>query len=147
MKPAKPQHGYRLIRNIYLYLVALVGLVVFIIGSVGIINLVFKNYVFRVADYVYESAAPGLKGPCNIPYPDSYPQSSDIKARPLIMPSEEEVKLCKQGMLEQQRLQQQNQIGRDFSIAIAQILIGLPLWLIHWRIIQKEYHKNVAASR
>ena len=44
-----------IIRTVYLYLFALVGLVLTIIGGVIIVNNLLKTYVFKDADYRYDS--------------------------------------------------------------------------------------------
>lgn len=135
MKTAKSQPTHRTIRNIYLYAVALIGLIIFAIGSIGIINIVFKNYVFKIEEYIYEPVSRGMKSNCAMLYPDP----ADIQGKHLIAPSEEEIRLCEEKTKAQQKTQQKNQLARDFSIAIAQIFIGFALWLVHWRIIQKEW--------
>lgn len=48
---------YPLIRKIYLYLFALIGLVLITIGSVQLINLGLKVYVFTKADNYYNYPA------------------------------------------------------------------------------------------
>lgn len=43
------------IRLLYLYLFAFIGLLVVIIGSVQIVDLALKTYVFKVSEYSYYS--------------------------------------------------------------------------------------------
>jgi hypothetical protein len=45
-------------------------------------------------------------------------------------------------MEKQNEQMSRNQIGMDFSIAFAQLIVGLPVWLFHWNIIQKENRKK-----
>lgn len=137
--PGKKSH--RIIRNIYLYLVAMIGLVTLIFGLVGIINNVLLNYVFQVNDNVYTApvAYPGMKtSGCNQAYPDP----TDTTGKKLITPAAGEVQACEKALKDQQDQNRNNSIGREFSISIAQIAIGFPLWLYHWGVIQKEYKRK-----
>lgn len=103
------------IRIIYLYLFSFVGLLVVVIGSVRMVDLGLKIFVFKDADrYEYSVPAPvGEKGE---------------------MMDEQVMK--DQAMREQKRNRQ-----REFSGAFAMIAVGLPLYLYHWKTIQKE-NKN-----
>jgi hypothetical protein len=136
----KEQKSLRIIRNVYLYLVSMIGLMVLIVGTVGIINNILQNYLFRVNYNVYNEAAiyPYKSGPCYVAYPDP----SDKEGKKLITPTAEEIADCKKAQKEQQEQDNRNRVGEVFSIAIAQIVVGLPVWLFHWSIIQNEYKKR-----
>ena len=136
----KHKKSLRVIRNVYLYLVAMIGLVVMIFGAVGCINNVFQNYVFHVNDsYLNEPISPGMRGgTCN----QSYIDPTDTENKRMIVPTTQEVAECKTAQKEQQDQNQRNNIGREFSISIAQMLVGLPIWLFHWGIIQREYKRK-----
>lgn len=142
---AKKGNVSSVIRYIYLYLVAVIGLITFVMGAIGAVNIVLKNYVFQVNDFYYVPSAPIMEktGPCAQPYLDP----TDTQKKRLISPSEAEIKACEDRQTEndrkQQELNRKNDIGRDLSIAIAQLLIGLPLWLFHWSIIQNENRKKI----
>jgi hypothetical protein len=113
-----------LIRTIYLYLFSLVGLVLIVIGMVNLVDLGLKALVFKNADQP-------------IFYP-SYPMklvSPDAKETALT-PEEEEKYRAEQE--EAQKKQQQSERERSASNAIAMILIGTPLFLYHWRTIQRD---------
>lgn len=132
--------GQRFIRNLYLYLVAIIGLVVFIFGAVGIINNVLQNYVFHVDDSIYYQpiSVPGGKTGCA----QSYLDPTDPQGKKWLTPTAEEVAVCERQQKEQAEQNRRNNIGRELSISIAQIIIGLPLWLFHWGIIQSEYRRK-----
>lgn len=103
------------IRLIYLYLFAFVGLFTVVIGSVRMVDLGLKVFVFKEADkYEYTS-----------------PQPVDEKMK------FDEVKAKEQANRDQTRNRQ-----REFSGSIAMIAVGLPLYLYHWRTIQKENKKK-----
>ncbi len=133
----KPKKAVKIIRNVYLYLVSMIGLVVFIFGAVGLINTVFQNYVFQV-DYdfnAYSQPYPAMRGgTCAQPYPDS----ADKEGKKMITPTTQEIADCNDQLELQKAQNRKNRIGQDFSIAFAQMAVGLPVWLFHWGIIQKE---------
>ena len=128
----------RVIRNVYLYLVAMIGLVVFIFGAVGIINNVFQNYIFRVDYDNYTQPFPYGAGTCYSQYVDP----TDKEGKRLITPTPAESADCETKQAQQKEQNRINRIGTDFSISIAQIVVGLPIWLFHWAIIQKEYKRK-----
>ncbi len=148
---AQNQHGksYQVIRNIYLYMVAVIGLITFIFGAVGIINNLLQNYVFHVNDYAYAPVPyPGRFDSCAQPYP-APPDFTDIKmdVKRTVTPTKTEIETCQK---EQQKINEQNRwnnIGRELSVSIAQIAIGLPLWLFHWGIIQREHKRRQLTIR
>jgi len=139
-----------IIRTIYLYLFALVGLAMLVIGSSMIINLGLKAWIFTEADkqdnYISQPIPPYL--------------SSDVKVA-------QEVKVCgdkcELTQIQKEQVdkwlveydnweQQQKNIDpnawvvrnrqRQAATALSLILIGLPLWLFHWSIIKKDNKKE-----
>jgi len=135
----KPK-AMRVIRNVYLYLVAMIGLITFIFGSVGIINNILQRYVFQVDQMnIYTPVAyPGFKDQCSSPYPDP----ADPQGKLTLNPTTQEIADCRKAQDEQNKRANDSNYGRDLSISLAQIGIGLPIWLFHWGIIQKEYKKR-----
>jgi len=136
-----------LIRTIYLYLFACVGLVLLTIGTVQLVNLGLKMFIFTKAETSYVA----------------YPQ------RMILIPGEKTimednfavaVQNCEEKceLTETQQEQMENWLGdyalwqeneakqdykaerrhRDASMALAFILIGLPLYLFHWSVIKKD---------
>lgn len=103
------------IRLIYLYLFAFVGLLIVVIGSVRMVDLSMKIIVFKNADK-YEYAAP---------YPVDEKMNIDTS-------------LAK----EQADREQTRNRQREFSGALSMIVVGLPLYLYHWKTIQKENRKK-----
>jgi len=113
-----------LIRTIYLYLFSLVGLVIVVIGLVQLVDLGLKAFIFTNADQA-------------IMYP-SYPvkvASPDGKEA-VMTPAEEEKYNADQ--IAVQEKQKQSDRERTASNAIAMIIIGTPLFIYHWKIIQKD---------
>jgi hypothetical protein len=137
METNNTQHGksLRVIRNVYLYLVAMIGLITFIMGSVGIINNVFQGYIFKVDEYSYYEPY-GMKGDyCSQP-------DRNEKAEIISTPTAEEIEACRNEQQKQRENARVNNINRQFSIALAQLGVGLPVWLFHWAIIQREYRRK-----
>ncbi len=108
------------IRLLYLYLFAFIGLLVAVIGSIRLIELGLKVYVFGGADQ-YQNIAP-------------------VK----IDPAGKEIALTDSEKEQQKRdidTETKRQRERELSGALAMIIVGIPLYKYHWRIIQKEGKK------
>lgn len=103
------------IRLLYLYLFSFIGLLVVVIGSIQIVNLTLKVVIFKGADEYTIS-------------------------RPLMAPSKvasDEAEIYKQQVIDQKKETVRNR-QREFSNAIAMILVGAPLYFFHWKKIQHE---------
>lgn len=108
------------VRKVFLYLFAVIGLILVIIGGVSLVDLGLRTYVFKKADRSYcsyygTSVAPEKPGMAEERTPE---QIAEEKSR------------C-----EEQRTADKQ---RQASTATAQIIIGLPLYLYHWSRIRKE---------
>lgn len=121
----------RIIRNVYLYLMAMIGMITLIFGLVTAVNNVFSNYVFQVNDSYY--AYPVGSGPCD----QLSPVSPDPTQKKVELTTQQ-IADCEANVQKNNDMNRKNNIGREFSISIAQILVGLPIWFFHWGIIQKE---------
>lgn len=141
-----------IIRTIYLYLFALVGLVMVTIGGAQLVQLGLKVYVFTKADIEQYRSYPSM--------PPSFTldkSKTDVEA----------IKSCadKCGFTAEQKAQidqwlidyqtwQTEQKGnfsadyantqrsashqRDAAEALGLIIIGLPLYLYHWSVIKRD---------
>ena len=130
------------VRIVYLYLMTAIGLIVFIIGSVTIINTGLKAFVFKKADLNYNS------GPSEIYLAKSVNQVDALKTCDNLT-AEDKANI--EMWLADYKIWQENQKNQDpvtstrqreASTAIAMILVGFPIYLIHWRIIKKEKHSE-----
>lgn len=101
------------LRLLYLYLFSFVGLLITIIGSIQLIDLGLKTYVFKVDEYGY------------------YPMSPIVDEKGKVTMTVEEQK-------KQQEIEASNQKKRQISNSLAMILVGAPVYLYHWKIIKKE---------
>lgn len=98
------------LRLLYLYLFSAIGLTIVIFGSIQMVNLGLKAFVFKNAD-VYE-IYPGPKGEGEV------------------------VSVEEQKARQDREVSRQRQ--RELAGAISAIAIGLPLYFYHWNTIQKE---------
>lgn len=106
------------LKLLYLYLFSFIGLLVSVIGAIQIVDLGIKVYVFKGADRY-----------------DSYPVLTRVD------PFGKEVKLTEQEIAEQKRIQEtetQRQRQRQASTALAMLVVGIPLYKYHWRMIQQN---------
>lgn len=109
------------IRLLYLYLFSFIGLLIAVIGSVQLVDLGIKVYVFKGADRFDNFATPAK-----------------------VDPAGKEVALSDKDKEEQKRLQDvetTRQRQRQASTALAMLIIGIPLYKYHWSTIQKEGRK------
>jgi hypothetical protein len=99
------------IRLLYLYLFSFIGLLVVVIGSIRLIDLGLKVFVFRGADQYVSYPVPLEKSPEEPVFDEAQ---------------------WKRQQLEETTRQRQ----REVSGSIAMILVGLPLYLYHWKQIK-----------
>jgi hypothetical protein len=125
------------IRMIYLYLFTILGLVLLTIGGVGFANMALKEYVFTKADIDYYSMQP--------PMPYALEKTQEIADDEGF--TEEERASARQWIVDY-NMWQENVKANDYRRAdrhrsaaqnLALIIIGLPLYLFHWRMLRKEY--------
>ena len=128
----KHSKSSKIIRNVYLYLVSMIGLLTLIFGMVGIINNVLTNYVFQVDDNSYYT--PYSAGPCDVSMVDT----KDPTGKTMVQRSTQEIADCQKKVDAQNEKTRKNNAEREFSIAIAQILVGGPIWWYHWTMVQKD---------
>lgn len=113
-----------LIRTVYLYLFSLLGLVLITIGAVRLVDLGLKTWIFKRADQV-------------ILYPE-YPRA----VKPGTPAEENELTPEEQDKFKAEQLEYQKQESaarkeRTAANSIAMILVGTPLFLYHWKVIQR----------
>ncbi len=138
---------YPLIRTIYLYLFALVGLALIIIGSVKFVDMGLKAFIFTQAEQeekIYNAQPPM---PRSIEKIEKIGEEGEQAA---VEFSEEERILISEWLNDYKNWKERSE-GVNFVTArrhrqassnLAMILIGLPLFLYHWGIIRRETRKN-----
>lgn len=114
---------FKLIRYIYLYLVTAICIVLILVSTIGLINLVLKEYVFDVKDYseIYVGQN------CNM--------DVSVNSEPA------KLEECKKADLERAEIEADNNLKRDLVNYLAMLIVALPLYFYHWGIIKKE-NKN-----
>ena len=134
---------YTLVRTIYLYIFALLGLVLLIIGSVNFLNMGLKAFIFTQADeesriFSKQIPVPTISKIENI-------QQYIEEEKEVCLSTEEKVifenwltnyNAWEESMSEFDPITSRRH--RDASVNLSLILIGLPLYLYHWKIIKKE---------
>jgi len=140
-----------IIRTIYLYLFALVGLGMLVIGSSMIINLGLKAWIFTKADqqenFVTRPVALTLDKElesveslesCSDKCELNETQKKQISAWLTDYEEWQEQEKNRDPDFYAQRSRQ-----RQAATAISLILIGLPLWLFHWATIKRDMKNRV----
>lgn len=134
-----PLNKHSIIRTIYLYLFALVGLALLIIGMVRFIDMGLKAYVFTKAEqseslqqkYYYS-------GPLPVEKMREAQESEEL--------TEDDIAILKDFLADYDDWQEKeanidyltSKRHREASGNLAMIIIGFPLYFYHWRIIRKE---------
>lgn len=119
----------KIIRTIYLYLFSLIGLVLITNGSVRLVELTLKTFIFTKADQTL--IYPVYPQPMPVP-----PSSEGVEGVKEISPEEEKKYQEEQRKYDEESRRSQQE--RTAAEALAMIIVGLPLFLYHWRIIQTQ---------
>lgn len=106
-----------MIRTIYLYLFALVGLTLLIIGTVRFIDMGLRIFVFTKADE--QEKVFNVRSPVPAETEEGQTEKEDFQQIDLVT----------------------SQRHRDAASNSSMIIVGLPLFLYHWRIIRRETKK------
>jgi hypothetical protein len=112
-----------LIRTVYLYLFSLLGLVLIVIGTVRLVDLGLKTFIFKKADQV-------------VVYPE-YPRVVKPTGETAEKLTPEQEEKYKQEQLEYQEREREARKERTAANSIAMIIVGVPLFAYHWRVIQR----------
>ena len=135
------------IRWVYLYLFALVGLVLITIGSVQLVGLGLRSYVFTEAD-----AEMRLRHMPDPPMRVSPDRLERLQADSTLDPATREALRMWAADYERMRAESEtidpirSRRQRDAAGAIALLLVGLPLYLYHWRTIRRERDSGIGVT-
>lgn len=133
------------IRPIYLYLVSLVAVIVFIIGSVTLLNLLVRNYVFGLKTSYYNNPRYACESYLTL----KETTSSDFTVRGLPAPSGTTITLndqqrkslydkCIEQQKEDQLLQEKYDFANNVSWSFSMLLVSSLVFAFHWRLVRKE---------
>lgn len=140
---------HSLVRTIYLYLFAIIGLTLLVIAGVSFINMGLKAYIFTKAD---DQMRIEYKQPpfSFIPIEKLNQIQADSVAGKQVALSEDQISGINQWLADYKNyLDTRAKINpvttqrqQDASVNLAMIIIGLPLYLYHWGIIRRETRKQ-----
>lgn len=137
------------VRTVYLYLFALVGLAITVIGAVMLVNLALKTWIFTKADtgYNYVERPPALvveKDEALVVALADCDEGCDLTEQ-----QQEQIKMWLEDYEWWQNNQKDQQVDytartrqRQASTAISMIIVGLPLYLYHWAVIKRDRKKK-----
>ncbi len=116
-----------IIRQIYFYAATLIFLIMSVVAMISLLNLGMKTYIFPKADLAYNS--------CDMGYLRSAPVPADANAK---QPTEAEIAAqqatCEKNAAEQRDAQRQNSLAQY----IAMLIVSAPLFVLHFKWVQKE---------
>ncbi len=120
------------IKSIYFYLVSFVALMMVVFSAADLINIALKTWVFTQADKDVYYAPMTCDTVRLVP--------AGVKADPNAVPPisredcEKQNELSKKQQEDNRIAQKQRDVVRDISM----IAVGIPLFLIHWRIVRRK---------
>lgn len=120
----------KIVGNLYLYIFSTVGLVVFIVGGIGLVNVVLKTYVFPLQHY---------QEYWNDMYGCQWKTNTDGTAL-----SAEELATCEVKQEAERTISDSDARKRDIASGIAQVAVGTPIWIYHWMVIRRKKDEEVA---
>ncbi len=115
------------IKNIYLYLVSFVALMMVVFSVADVVNIVLKTYVFTKADRDYYAMMP-----CDIP--PTKPVSPPDRAVPAPADCAKQQEENRKQAEENRAAQRQRDLVRDISF----VVVGIPLFAYHWRVVRRK---------
>ena len=127
------------IRSIYFYAVSIIALFMIVFSAVDLVNLGLKTWVFKYADPAYSFCVPGNVGTYNGPMIPA-PTDPNAKTQPT---GPTQAQCDTQNQQNEENISRQNQSSavRDLSL----LVVAIPLFLFHFRIVQKEWKERKEA--
>ncbi len=128
-----------LIRTIYLYLFACLGLALLTIGGVRFVDMGLKAFIFTKAEEeqnLYRIQPPSPTYPVTKMEKAQDDEELTEEERAAIRQWLEDYKAWQEGVSKVDYVAARRH--KDASLNLSLILIGLPLYLYHWIIIKKE---------
>ena len=133
---------YALVRKIYLYLFALIGLILMVIAGVQLINLGLKVFVFTQIER--QETSYQKMSPCG-PFTQEKVAALSTATTPVQLTEDEKIQM--KNWLASYRTWNEEQKNLDpitanrqrtAADALAMLIIGFPLYIYHRRVIKKE---------
>ena len=124
-----------IIRALYFYAVSIIALFMLVFSCVDLVNLGLKTWVFKNADPSYSVCIPGNAGTYN------GPMIPATGVKPAVGPTQAQCDLQNKQNADNISRQNQSSAVRDLSM----LVVALPLFLFHFRIVQKEWKERKEA--
>ena len=133
---------FPIIRTIYPYIFALVGLIIVITGSIRAFTMGLEVFVFKAAD---QQEKINYARPMSVPYVEGLKEDKDTESF-----TEEEQEAIRSWLAdyEEWKIESENfdyvdaRRQKDMSSILASVMVGYPLYLYHWNLIKKETKKK-----
>ena len=117
-----------IIRQIYFYAATLIFLIMSVIAMISLLNLGMKTYIFPKADMAYNSCDTAFMRPAPV----------SVNGGEAKSPTDEELgrqkSECEKNAADQRDAQRQNSLAQY----IAMLIVSAPLFIIHFKWVQKE---------
>ncbi len=138
---------HSIVRTIYLYIFALLGLIFTIIGTVRLVDMGLKLFIFTKAE---EQQRISYKQPMGDPY--MFRMVEGVQKEDGF--TEEEKQLAKDWLEDYKEWKEEAdnidyadiRRHQDAASSFSFILVGLPLYFYHWKIIKTETRENKKES-
>lgn len=122
----QPGNKSAFLKNLYLYLVSFVALMMIVFSTGEIINLALRTYIFTKADKNFYGYPEPI---CDTASPTGTPRGKEYVGSPCLNKAEREKQEA-----ENRSAQRQRDLVRDVSF----LIVGLPLFAYHWRLARKK---------
>jgi hypothetical protein len=130
------------VRTLYLYLFAMLGLIFVAIGGVQLLDMTLRALVFKQADAMERYEMPPMPMTATERL-DRYTKDPELSVR--------EREMIRQSIREyEQWTERRRRIDpvvarrqRQAANSLAMILVGLPIYLYHWRLIRKSARRSI----
>lgn len=116
-----------------MYLICIVAVITFIIGSISALNVTLKYFIFDLKTSTWEQS-PGTACKEAWKYTTKATDTNGKFVEPL---TEEEIATCISDTTAEQERQGKRQALDTLSWALAALLVSFPIWMYHWRYIKK----------
>ncbi|MFA4891705.1 MAG: hypothetical protein WC604_05170 [Candidatus Gracilibacteria bacterium] len=117
------------LRTVYMYLAAIVSLVVFIIGTVTLLNTALQSWVFPSTGYYY------FEDPVMTCNSQVQLSKEEPKTYSFGFETQDECVAYYEKRNEEQIVNQRNM---DIAFGIAMTVVSLPIWLLHMWFIRRD---------
>lgn len=127
------------IRNVYLYLVSLVGMVLVLIGGIMLINTGIDYWILGP-----ENVSSDFRWRVQECSNEKWIASPNDKEGRSVERTDKEIEKCVTNTKKLAKEAGIVEIKQDISWSVAMLIVALPVWLYHWRTVQKDHMQRRA---